>query len=123
MSDRFKFRAWDSHNKMFWFSESIGLQSFFTLRHGEGSFEKPIQQSTGLKDKNGKLIFEGDIVKAPATGKDHIGVVEWQGSPNGYWKTVMRKDEGFSSSGLSNYGGEWEPEIIGNIHENPELLK
>lgn len=75
-------------------------------------------QSTGLKDKNGKQIFEGDIVDY----KGRKAVVKWHGS---YASFIYRfVDE------LQERVSEWHPlflayyhfEIIGNIYENKELL-
>lgn len=66
-----------------------------------------LDQCTGLKDKNGKLIYEGDIVKS---GK-HIYPVEWY--VNGF-----AVDDGYDYL-IDNE--KWE--IIGNIHENADLIK
>lgn len=73
----------------------------------------PLMQFTGLHDKNGKEIYEGDILK------DSLGrrkIVEYY--KDGFWLNA------------SIDGAEWNlrfthktSEIIGNIHKNPELLK
>lgn len=81
-----------------------------------------IMQWTGLNDKNGKEIYEGDILLAPA--------VKWR-TPTGDYKCVVayendgfyaKHDNGVGET-LSNLiivrGGH----MIGNIYENPELLK
>lgn len=81
--------------------------------------EIELMQSTGLKDKNGKEIFEGDIVDY----KGREAVVKWHGS---YASFIYRfVDE------LQERASDWEPlflacyhfEVIGNIYENPELLE
>lgn len=76
-------------------------------------------QSTGLFDKNGKEIFEGDIVDY----KGREAVVKWHGS---YASFIYRFVDG-----LKERVSEWDPlflacynfEVIGNIYENPELLE
>lgn len=74
-----------------------------------------IEQYTGLKDVNGNKIFEGDIVHCEN---------DYQGTD--YTGKVMFFNGGFCvwTGGFRNY--VWDdmiPEIIGNIHENPELLE
>lgn len=77
-------------------------------------------QFTGLTDKNGKEIYEGDIVT-------FIGwrnrVVTWQ--PEGCYAGWFAVDDKKPDRPLGIYSGE-EPntiEVLGNIYENPELLK
>jgi uncharacterized phage protein (TIGR01671 family) len=80
-------------------------------------------QFTGLFDKNGKEIFEGDVVKRTCRqwccGKvtyETVGVVEWFGEG---WS--LKESDG-SYTGWANQKHE-DIEIIGNIYEHPELLK
>lgn len=77
-----------------------------------------IGQYTGLMDKNGRRIFEGDIVDHYyQKGFFNRGVVIWD-SQNARFAHELRS----MSPAFSLYHPEaWE--IIGNIHENPELLK
>lgn len=85
-------------------------------------------QFTGLLDKNGKEIYEGDVVKesfrdwdnedmlvAKLIDKDRIGFVEYV--DRGFW--VHGEDFGWEGEGLWNWRNF---EIIGNIYENPSLL-
>ena len=79
-----------------------------------------VGQYTGLKDKNGKRIFEGDICRNTRTGE--IVSVKWHGTMAGYvWN--KRRADGF----LFDFGELFRAcdkyEAIGNIHDNPELLK
>ena len=79
--------------------------------------EIELLQSTGLKDKNGKEIFEGDILYGYA-GEDFWEIVEFD-TEEGKW---IRKDIWYNSKlGLSENNEFME--IVGNIYENPELLE
>lgn len=75
-----------------------------------------LMQSTGLKDKNGKEIFEGDILGT----KDGLlnGVIEYR-SDLGMWTNSLIRYNNFER--LCNVATSRE--IIGNIYENPELLE
>lgn len=76
-----------------------------------------IEQYTGLKDKNGKEIYEGDIVKIEAYSRVFQVVYrKWDCS------FVYENDEDEEIAHMFD-GFPDEYEIIGNIHENPELLK
>lgn len=80
-----------------------------------------VGQYTGLTDKNGKKIFEGDIVKDHESGL--YGEVVFATAQDGFdgMSGFMVDD---INDGLQNYNGFWHlVEIIGNIHDNPELLK
>lgn len=114
-----KYRAWDKETKTM-----NGMAEIYRNRNQEIELHPRdeniiLMQSTGLKDKNGKEVFEGDIL-------DYNGrkaLVRWHGS---YASFIYRfVDE------LQKRNAEWKPlylaymkcEIIGNIYENPEILE
>ena len=76
---------------------------------------------TGLKDKNGKNIFEGDIVQD--TTSFLFGKVVYATAQDGFdgMAGFMVDDV---DDGLQNYNGFWHcVEVVGNIHDSPELLE
>lgn len=120
-----KFRAWDNETKTFIYSDRLicyKRKNYHRFSAG-GSHddyidyapdELLIEQYTGLRDKNGKEIYEGDI----------LIYVDYPG----YYFTVKFDYGAFFGDGINDdmvfcdTDGE-EIKIIGNIHENPELLE
>lgn len=106
MNREIKFRAWDNHDHKMVFIEDK-LPSF----HGW-----EIMQYTGLKDKNGKEVYEGDIVK-----------YDYNSTPIEHCVEAVTYDLEWGGWQFGTY--ILEPtikktlEIIGNIYENPELIK
>lgn len=87
--------------------------------------DRKLMQCTGLKDKNGKLIYEGDIIKIEYYDygiKYRIGVVEWE--DDGFCVTYHNaKDTKVSGCSLVDIVNGDKQEVISNIYENPELLE
>ena len=77
--------------------------------------EETIGEYTGLKDKNGKEIFEGDIVYI--IPEDETGVIEWDNERARY---IVIYDNIITD--FDNWYGK-DLEVIGNIYDNPELLE
>ena len=113
MTREIEFRAWDKKYKYMTAEVSfIHIKEGFTGLFGE---TKIIMQYTGLKDKNGKKIFEGDIIIISDKNDKKIPKAE----------QVIWSHKGFLiKSSIYNIGihSSREREIIGNIYENPELL-
>lgn len=123
-----KFRAWDkTENKMARSVEDLRFNSKglygVALNHMGFEFRRRVkdvilEQYTGLKDKNGKEIFEGDIVR---TQEGDIQEVRWVNQELTYGTFVAFI--AYSKKPPHAMGLSKSDEIIGNIHENPELLR
>ena len=113
-----KFRAF-VHGKMFYWGIGVDNAEFTSPPSGGGVSARtvPQMQFTGLHDKNGKEIYEGDIVRCFLDGFDEVSEVFF--------------DEGAFSIYAKNNSPDYKPclfevcetEVIGNIFENPELLE
>lgn len=78
-----------------------------------------ICQCTGLKDKNGKLIWENDIVNCLT--EECCGCIGWNESEAGFYFNVLLEDGRFEEEYIYDYQDGIE--VIGNIFDNPELIK
>ena len=157
-----KFRAWQPHNSL---HRRIGMYEVESLEFytdneitGEAFLKKPgeekaksseyineivLMQYTGLKDKNGVEIYEGDIIAGKFNG-EYIERTHWKGEPDivaeVYWdysgfrlRAKGKKDQRYADFQDFLLQEDWEgdrllmlsnshTEVIGNIHENPELI-
>ena len=132
-----KFKAWDKENKK-WIKNNYYLDldgiafslCFHSCECGTGGEHQEevgnveLMQYTGLKDRNGVEIYEGDIVYCKVYDKKHYASNE--GKREIYWGKefgfCFREQEYTHGLPLS-WGGYKDIEIIGNIYENPELLQ
>ncbi len=113
-----KFRVWDTQNKCYVENKNGGIEwSIWELEHLlEYRDRVIIEQYTGLKDKNGKEIYEGDIVVNTYYDDDEMYKVLWADD------SVAFGMESLDDMELYKLPLE-SLEVIGNIHENHELLE
>lgn len=118
--DRFKFRVWDKHLKEY--NEFHDYILFEDGSLGEYDTCSPVQewyeieQCTGLKDKNGKLIYEGDLIKSP-NNSHPLAVYH---DVTGLWRCKENRPNGVWELPLYDIVRNYTAEIIGNIHEQAE---
>lgn len=121
--DRFKFRVWDTKEVRYLPSDdSGGITQNGKFIGIDTPFREPIEfpsdfiieQCTGLKDKNGTLIYEGDIVKFVSNSFNYILIIKWYERESGFWAA-----QEFCGGGTWPLSDMWdiEKEIIGNIHK------
>lgn len=122
-----KFRAWDRLTKTMF--EPMDLRSSYARLNGFGSQGYELMQYTGLKDKNGKEIYEGDIVKIhnyKETWKRGEPKIDWRVFEIRWNRYLWSFNNSVISKPLADYDTTdlmpYDIEIIGNIYENPELL-
>ena len=127
-----KFRAWDKKRQkwvgpnlhmevvsglLFW---QFGLDcNLMGMDSNYGRDIYILQQYTGLKDKNGKEIYEGDIIKRPE-GTHGYEVKFLDGA---FRPCFLGTNNPIAGEHLLWYQADRELKVIGNIYENPELLE
>jgi len=121
MNRKITFRAWDKKNKVMINAIFVGLGKVYgmtkTFKPSKELEDVILMQYTGLQDRTGRDIFEGDII-------------EWVNWSNNESKliTIIEYEDDYAAFFFGNWYERSFPEtseealIIGNIYENPELL-
>jgi uncharacterized phage protein (TIGR01671 family) len=125
MAREIKFRAWDGKGFIY---SNHGLGNFFgdtspVCAYGDDYVADDIalMQYTGLTDREGKEVYESDILEMLVSGV-HYGAKEIVEFKNGcFW--LRYRDVSINEWLSNDVFGEYEIKVIGNIHENPDLLK
>ena len=129
MSRVLKFRAWDKLNKSFIYSDK-GYQGhyvltlngrFQNLQNGSGGDEYVVQEYIGLKDKNGKEIYEGDIISFSVNYTVELGdpdIIEYKDCEVYYDEELAGFYFGKDGHQILDKVMEETIEVTGNIFEN-----
>jgi uncharacterized phage protein (TIGR01671 family) len=135
-----KFRAWHPKLRKMFYDCNVNSQSWTSESTHFGGDHKTLMQYTGLHDKNGKEIYEGDIVTYIQELREYEGnvieppknfvignyVVGWNEN-HAMWGLQLEKrwpvSPGLSNTRIHNGKSENIMEVIGNIYENGDLFR
>lgn len=137
-----EFRVWDSRKKSYFNKKDIAIDNLGNIFVFEVCDDNDadlwhvrilsdpdneryiIEENTGLTDINGAEIFEGDIIFQKPLSKNSVG---WTGKvifkEGAFMAEVYERGKIVMYLFLSEFNAEKTSEVIGNIHENPELLE
>lgn len=138
-----KFRAWDNAAKKYIDSKYVSIDGFGLLhvaKHIVKNFFRPphtrknpwfiVEQFTGLKDKNGTEIYEGDIIQFEFWNEKYYRQIAYNSAIASYEAITvasptskkLRQKAKYSFSELYKISSKGF-KVVGNIHENPELME
>lgn len=144
MNDRFKFRGKRLDNNEWYYGSYLYLHNadkfdwnnkrhttnedvHYIIDENDVNYAvnpETVGQCTGLKDKNGTLIYEGDIVKFNYDTDEIIAVVSWDNGKDATVGYYLNTTDYFKDKYVTDYDFyKNDYEVIGNIYENADLLE
>ena len=124
-----KFRAWTEEGKVMYYDAYPFRNDTLLLSYDEIAFDEVpasdfiLMQSTGIKDKNGKEIFEGDVVKYEVGRYTYTEEVAYDKNFAGFGVKDADANIIFTVGELAEDIDLSSLEVVGSIYENPELLE
>ena len=124
-----KFRAWTEEGKVMYYDAYPFKNDTLLLSYDEIAFDEVpasdfiLMQSTGIKDKNGKEIFEGDVVKYEVGRNTVTEEVAYDKNFAGFGVRDADTDIIFTFLQLADVVDLISLEVVGNIYNNPGLLE
>lgn len=114
------FRAWDTENNEYWYQGSVRFDGSVDSSWGKQKYDWILEQWTGLVDKKGTNIFEGDILKLDNWANyQQVRFIE-----GAFCLAFMGKEAYGEYAGDIHYvhhANKLQATVVGNIHENPDL--
>lgn len=120
MSRVIKFRVWDIMT-----SKMIPWEAIKSVWGADVLENRYVMQFIGLKDKNGKEIYEGDVIKW-FHGEEDFGVVEYFDEESDFFGWMEQCYFGIhlkDTNVVTLFQEDDEYEVVGNVYENPDLIK
>lgn len=124
-----RFRAWTEEGEVMYYDAYPFKDDTLLLSYDEIAFDEVpasdfiLMQTTGLKDKNGNEIFEGDVVKYEVGRDTYTEEVAYDKNFAGFGVKDAKANVVFTFGELAEDIGIISLEVVGNIYENPELLE
>jgi uncharacterized phage protein (TIGR01671 family) len=121
--NKFKFRAWNKKNKVMTSPDDLFADAYYESEHGclinkwFANTEMIFMQFTGLEDKDGKEIYEGDIIEVEDVIEDKKYKYLIEHYINCCWFRPCERD------GIDITDGHIYRTVLGNIYQNPDILK